>query len=134
MVSAGFDAHPFSQSISGEGLKFSTQFLILINTRMSRIRKNNFIPQIFSILVQVIRSHNFQVGIFLVNSVFSNFSHAYSLLDMHYANVLWSSARYRSLFSHATPTHSGSDNKDSLFRLVPQTPSSIKSAGPCNPI
>src|SRR5437867_5673851 len=96
---------------------------------MCRICQYNFIPNIFAIFVQKIRTHNFHIWILFIYSSFRNLSHTFCLFDSYYTQVLWPPSRGGTLLSHSASSNFGTNYNYSLFCLVSKSVSLIQSTG-----
>src|SRR4029079_16945885 len=100
---------------------------------MPSVSKNDLIPNIHAIFVQIIGTQYLHIRIFFIHSSFCNFAHIIRLFDMNNTLVLGPSSRYWSLLPHTSSAYPCSNYHYALFCLVTQSACSIQSARPVNP-
>ena len=101
--------------------------------RVTLVRKNHFVPMVNSIRIQVVRVEDRQVDIFSVRTFLRYSLKRETSSEFRDTHRLLSSPRNRSGFLGAASSDSDSDEHDSLFRFVSQTPCSIQSCRAGNP-
>src|SRR4029079_2449273 len=100
---------------------------------MPSVSKNDLIPNIHAIFVQIIGTQYLHIRIFFIHSSFCNFTHIIRLFDVNNTLVFGPSSRYCSLFPHSPPAHPFCTSHYVLFCLVTQSACSIQSTRPVYP-
>ena len=100
---------------------------------MILVGEDYFVPVVDSIRIQVIRVQDCQIDIFSVGTLLRYSLEREASGEFRDTHCLLSSSRDGTGFPGAASSDSDSDEHDSLFRFVSQTPCPIEPCGVFNP-